>query len=60
MNIVVKLQLITELRILNSCKHKNIIEFMKVEETKNSIFIVTEYMSGGNLKNFIKSRNSNN
>ena len=36
--------------------HKNIIKFEGLYETDNLIYLVTEYLSGGTLEDFMKDR----
>ncbi len=38
-----------EIRIMKLCKHKNIVQLIDVFEDKESIYIVMEYLSGGDL-----------
>jgi tRNA A-37 threonylcarbamoyl transferase component Bud32 len=43
-----------ELEILKFCKHANIVGYIDSFETPQHIYIVTEYLDGGNLKEFLK------
>ncbi len=54
-----KEQIRLELKILNKCRHKNIIQFKRIKETQDSLYIVTEYVKGGNLGDYMKKRNRN-
>jgi len=47
-----------EIDVLKLCKHQNIIRFIDSFENYNYIYIVVEYLSGGDLKDFLDS-NSN-
>jgi len=44
-----------EIDILKITKHPNIVKFCKYFEDSNNIFIVMEYVNGGNLKDFLRS-----
>ncbi len=44
-----------EIRILLSLSHPNIIEVKEIEETDKEVFLILEYMAGGDLTNRILS-----
>ena len=43
-----------EINILLDLHHRNVIELFEVHESKNSLYIVLEYLSGGSLSDFLK------
>lgn len=43
-----------EIDILKMMKHKNVIELKDVFESYDSIFLVFDYMEGGDLKNYLQ------
>ena len=43
-----------EINILKQLKHKNIVEFIGCIETNTTIYIITEYIPDGTLKEFIE------
>lgn len=47
-----------EIKILRELDHPNLIKFIEIFLTNENIYIITEWYSGGSLKDFIK--NSNN
>ena len=46
-----------EIKILESIKHPNIIELYEVIDTKTAIFMIMEYAAGGELFDYIVSKN---
>ena len=49
--------LATELKILNSISHNNIIKLERVLVTKNNYYLVMKYCNQGNYYHYMKSRN---
>jgi serine/threonine protein kinase len=49
-----------EIIILKQLKHKNIVELYGFIETNKQIFIIMEYIKGGNLKSLIQEKKQNN
>ena len=51
-------RVLNEVRILASVSHKNVIEYLEsfVDCYKNTFWIVTEYLYGGNLMEFIQEK----
>ncbi|KAK0049963.1 tyrosine-protein kinase Fer, partial [Biomphalaria pfeifferi] len=47
-----------EVNIMSRLKHPNIIQLLNVVTMSNSVFIVLEYMSNGDLKTFLQSSES--
>jgi serine/threonine protein kinase len=47
-----------ELEILKFCKHANIVTYIDSFETPEHIYIVTEYLDGGNLSDFLHFHSS--
>lgn len=45
-----------EINILKQLKHKNIVEFIGCIETNCKMYIITEYIKDGTLKDLIESR----
>lgn len=45
-----------EIEILKLCQHPNIIKLFDVFENSDFIYIITEYLEGGNLLNYLKKR----
>lgn len=45
-----------EINILNMCTHPHIIRLYEVIDTPSDIFVIMEYVSGGELFDFIVSR----
>eukprot|EP00835_Amoeboradix_gromovi_P006553 NODE_794_length_4196_cov_0.103246.p2 type:complete len:178 gc:universal NODE_794_length_4196_cov_0.103246:1928-2461(+) len=43
-----------EVTLLQTMRHPNIIQFLGVYESDGNTFIVTEFLSGGNLSSYIK------
>jgi len=50
-------QLYTEVNILRSLNHPNIIKFENVVETEKDIFLIMELLTGGSLGLAIKNHN---
>ncbi|XP_076068674.1 unc-51 like kinase 3 homolog Aduk [Oratosquilla oratoria] len=48
--------LVTEIELLKNLKHENIVEMKNFMWDDNYIYVVMEYCSGGDLSNFIRSR----
>ena len=46
-----------EIKILKSSKHPNIIELYEIIETEEYIYLIMEYASGGELFDYIVSKN---
>lgn len=44
-----------EISTLMDISHPNILELYEVHETKNSLYLVCEYMEGGTLSDFLKN-----
>lgn len=45
-----------EINILKQLKHKNIVEFIGCIETNTKMYIITEYIRDGTLKDFMENR----
>ena len=45
-----------EINILKQLKHKNILEFINCIETNTKMYIITEYVEDGTLKELINNR----
>ena len=45
-----------EINILKQMKHKNIVEYVGCIETNSKMYIITEYLKGGTLKDLIELR----
>lgn len=45
-----------EINILQQLKHKNIVEFIGCIETNSKMYIITEYIQDGTLKDLIEAR----
>jgi serine/threonine protein kinase len=45
-----------EINILKQLKHKNILEFINCIETNSKMYIITEYVKDGTLKELINNR----
>ena len=45
-----------EINILKQLKHKNIVEFINCIETNSKMYIITEYVKDGTLKELINNR----
>jgi serine/threonine protein kinase len=45
-----------EINILKQLKHKNIVEFIGCIETNSKMYIITEYIRDGTLKDFMNNR----
>ena len=45
-----------EIKILKQLKHKNIVQFINCIETNSKMYIITEYVKDGTLKEFINNR----
>lgn len=46
-----------EIEVLKVCQHPNIIRFYDVFENSDYIYIVMEYLKGGDFFNYLESRN---
>lgn len=46
-----------EINVLRSLDHPNIVKLLDVRQENNSIHLVLEYVQGGSLENFVKTRN---
>ena len=46
-----------EISILGMCKHPNLLELEEVYETATKLYIVTKYVSGGSLFQYLKENN---
>lgn len=44
--------------MLKTLNHPNIIRFEGIYETENLIYLVTEYLSGGTLVDFMRNKNN--
>jgi serine/threonine protein kinase len=44
--------------MLKTLKHPNIIRFWGIYETDNLIYLVTEYLSGGTLEDFMRNKST--
>lgn len=44
-----------ELEVLQRLRHPNIVEFYGVEKTANSIYLIFQLCSGGDLKTYLKN-----
>ena len=52
------MQLFTEVKVLQAIQHPNIVEMTESYRTKsNKLVLILEYLSGGDLAEFIKNRN---
>ena len=52
-------QIISEIQILKKFNHPNIVKFIDMINTQNSLYIVTEFCRDGDLRNHLKSRRLN-
>lgn len=43
-----------EIEILMDLNHKNVIKLAEVHESKNSLYVVCEYLAGGSLNDFLR------
>ena len=43
-----------EIQILMDLQHPNILSLYEVHETKNSLYLVCDYLAGGSLCDFLK------
>uniref|UniRef100_A0A336MW35 Serine/threonine-protein kinase ULK3 n=1 Tax=Culicoides sonorensis TaxID=179676 RepID=A0A336MW35_CULSO len=50
--------IITEIKLLKTLKHKHIVEMKDFLWDKKQIYIITEYCNGGDLSSYIKRRHS--
>lgn len=48
----------TEIDMLRTLDHRNIIRFEGIYETENMIYVLTEYLSGGTLADFMRNKSS--
>ena len=48
-----------EIECMRLCKHPNICQLHEIYETEDCLFLVTEYLEGGNLRNYIKMNTGN-
>lgn len=46
--------LTAELEVLQRLRHPNIVEFYGVEKTANSLYLIFQLCTGGDLKNYLK------
>ena len=46
-----------EIEVLKICQHPNIIRFFDVFENADFIYIVMEYLKGGDFFNYLESKN---
>jgi Ca2+-binding EF-hand superfamily protein/predicted Ser/Thr protein kinase len=46
----------TEIEILRHCQHERILRFHEYFETYNKIFIITEYINGGSLTDYLSTQ----
>ena len=44
-----------EIEILTTLKHTNVIRLVEVNESVNSLYLVLEYLQGGNLSDFLRN-----
>jgi serine/threonine protein kinase len=44
--------------MLKTLNHPNIIKFWGIYETENLIYLVTEYLSGGTLEDFMRNKST--
>lgn len=47
--------LTAELEVLQRLRHQNIVEFYGVEKTANSLYLIFQLCSGGDLKGYLKT-----
>ena len=52
-----KESLMNEIEIMSMVKHKNVMNLEELHESKNSIYLVLELLEGGELFNYISSKN---
>ena len=45
--------LYNEINIMQKLNHKNIVKFHKVIRTPNNIYIIMDYLNGGNLQDYL-------
>ncbi|CAI8024784.1 Serine/threonine-protein kinase ULK3 [Geodia barretti] len=50
--------LLTEIKVMKQLQHEHIVQLSEFEWDTNYIFLIMEYCSGGDLSNFIRSRNT--
>ena len=43
-----------EINILNAIRHPNIVKLEEIKKTKDHYYIVTEYINGGSLTDYLK------
>lgn len=43
-----------EINILLDLHHRNVIELFEVHESKNSLYVILEYLGGGSLSDYLK------
>ena len=48
-----------EIEVLKLCQHPNIVRLYNVHENVDFIFLVTELLTGGTLRDFMKNHNNN-
>lgn len=46
----------TEIKVLKSCKHDNVIRFVDSFRTDNYVFIITEFCNGGDLEHYLEKQ----
>ena len=49
----------SEIDIMKLCRHQNVVRLLDLYENPEYIFIVMEYLSGGDLGDYIKKRKYN-
>jgi len=54
-----KESLMNEIHIMNAVKHKNIIDFIEIHESMNSLYLVMELLEGGEIFNLDKGKLDN-
>lgn len=52
-----KESLINEIEIMQNLNHENIMKLEELHESKNSVYLVLELLEGGELFNYISSKN---
>ncbi|XP_031737776.1 serine/threonine-protein kinase STY17 isoform X1 [Cucumis sativus] len=53
LNETVRREFVQEIHIMRKLRHKNVVQFIGASTRPPSLFIVTEYMSGGSLHDFL-------
>ena len=49
-----------EIQIMDKMSHECVVTMFEAYESKNKVFVVMEYMSGGTMRSFLKSLQSGN